>query len=110
MQSPGKVDPHSDAFLHSLMRKQLRLSISCAVAFLIVLLGLPMANYVFPELMATQIFGFTFTWLLLGICFFPAVWIISWLFIRQSIRLEAGEAAEVQTAKNGITQSETRPK
>jgi len=49
------MDPHSETFLHSLMRRQLRLSISCAAAFLIVLLGLPMANYFFPEVMARRL-------------------------------------------------------
>ena len=86
---------HSEEFLHSLMRKQLKLSIACAAAFLIGLLGLPLANYFWPELMATRIFGFTLTWFLLGIGFFPAVWVISWLFIRRSIALEEAEVAEV---------------
>src|SRR5882762_1744948 len=95
MQPPRKPDMHSEEFLHSLMRKQLKLSIACAAAFLIGLLGLPLANYFWPELMATRIFGFTLTWFLLGIGFFPAVWVISWLFIRRSIALEEAEVAEV---------------
>lgn len=91
-----KPDLHSDAFLHSLMRKQLRLSIICAATFLIVLLGLPLANYFFPELMARRIFGFTLTWFVLGIGFFPAVWCIAFYFIRRSIELEEEEVAEVK--------------
>jgi uncharacterized membrane protein (DUF485 family) len=87
---------HSEEFLHSLMRKQLKLSIACALAFLVVLLGLPLANYFWPELMATRVFGgFTLTWFLLGIGFFPAVWCISFYFIQRSIRLEEEEVAEV---------------
>jgi len=77
------------------MRKQLKLSIACALAFLIVLLGLPLANYFAPELMATRVFGFTLTWFLLGIGFFPAVWVISFYFIRRSIALEEEEVTEV---------------
>jgi len=98
MQTPDsekKPDVHSEDFLHSLMRKQLKLSIACALAFLIVLLGLPLANYFAPELMATRIFGFTLTWFLLGIGFFPAVWVISFYFIRRSIDLEEEEVKEV---------------
>jgi uncharacterized membrane protein (DUF485 family) len=94
-QSRPKPDMHSEEFLHSLMRKQLKLSIACALAFLVVLLGLPLANYFLPELMATRIFGFTLTWFLLGIGFFPAVWVISFFFIRRSIALEEEEVAEV---------------
>lgn len=95
----AKLDMHSEEFLRSLMRKQLRLSITCALAFLVVLLGLPLANYFWPELMATRIFGFTLTWFLLGIGFFPAVWIISFVFIKRSIALEESEVAEVAKAE-----------
>lgn len=94
-REPGKVDLHSEEFLRSLMRKQLRLSIGCAAAFLVVLFGLPLANYFLPELMGTRVFGFTLTWFLLGIGFFPAVWAISWFFIKRSIALEEEEVREV---------------
>jgi uncharacterized membrane protein (DUF485 family) len=96
VKAPEKVDMHSEAFLHSLMRKQLRLSVACAVAFLVVLFGLPLANYFLPELMATRILGFTLSWLILGIGFFPAVWVIAWIFIQRSIALEEEETREVR--------------
>ena len=73
------------------MRRQLRLSCACAAAFLVVLLGLPLANYFFPEAMARRVFGFTLSWFLLGIGFFPAVWVIAMYFIRRSIALEESE-------------------
>ena len=102
MQKPHvQTDMHSEAFLHSLMRKQLKLSITCALSFLIVVLGLPLANYFAPELMAKRIFGFTLTWFFLGIGFFPAVWCISFYFIKRSIRLEAEEVAEVAKTESG---------
>ncbi len=99
--APKKLDMHSEEFLHSLMRKQLKLSIACALAFLVVLLGLPLANYFFPEFMARRIFGFTLTWFLLGIGFFPAVWIISYFFIKRSIALEEAEVVEVSKPEGG---------
>ncbi|MFA6962891.1 MAG: DUF485 domain-containing protein [Opitutaceae bacterium] len=86
---------HSEAFLSSLMRRQLRLSIACAAAFLVALLGLPLANYFAPDLMATRVGGFTLTWLILGVLFFPYVWLISGYFIKRSLQLEADEAREV---------------
>jgi len=86
---------HSEAFLSSLMRRQLRLSIGCAVAFLVALLGLPLANYFAPDFMAMRVGGFTLTWLILGVLFFPYVWLISGYFIKRSLKLEADEAAEV---------------
>jgi len=76
------------------MRRQLKLSITCAATFIVVLLGLPLANYFLPELMATRVGGFTLTWLILGILFFPFVWVIAWTFIKRSIALEDEEARE----------------
>ena len=102
MNDPAKPDLHSEEFLRSLMRRQLRLSIACASAFLIALFGLPLANYFLPEWMATRVFGFTLTWLILGVLFFPFVWIIAWVFIRWSIALEEEEVREVQNEKETL--------
>ena len=90
---------HSEEFLRALMRRQLMLSIACAAAFLVVLLGLPLANYFAPQLMATRVFGFTLAWFVLGVLFFPAVWAISWYFIRRSIWLENDEVAQVKAGR-----------
>lgn len=95
------LDMHSEAFLHRLMRRQLRLSITCALAFLVALLGLPLCNYFAPELMAKRVAGFTLSWLLLGVLFFPLVWIISYIFIRRSIALEEAEARRVAAGRGG---------
>ena len=81
------------------MRRQLRLSIACAATFLVALLGLPLLNYFFPEMMAMRVFGFTLTWFLLGVLFFPLVWLISWFFIRRSIELEESEVEEIEREK-----------
>jgi uncharacterized membrane protein (DUF485 family) len=98
--TPPPDDPvHSESFLSSLMRRQLQLSVACAAAFFIVLLGLPLANYFAPELMATRIAGFTLSWLILGVLFFPAVWCISFIFIRRSIWLENDEVEQVTKEK-----------
>lgn len=90
---------HSESFLSSLMRRQLSLSISCAATFLVALIGLPLLNYFAPALMATRVAGFTLTWLVLGVLFFPFVWIISFAFIKRSIALEDDEVKQVQDGK-----------
>lgn len=92
-----KADIHSDSFLHLLMRRQLKLSIICAATFIVALLCLPLLNYYAPELMATRVGGFTLTWLILGVLFFPYVWVISYAFIKKSIALEDSEVREVQS-------------
>lgn len=91
MHATEKTDIHSEAFLQRLMKGQLRLSVACAAAFLVALLGLPLANYFFPEFMARRLFGFTLSWFILGVLFFPLVWFIAWFFIRRSIALEEEE-------------------
>jgi uncharacterized membrane protein (DUF485 family) len=83
------------------MRRQLALSISCAATFLVALLGMPLLNYYAPALMATRVAGFTLSWLVLGVLFFPFVWIISWTFIKRSISLEDDEVAQVQRGRDG---------
>jgi uncharacterized membrane protein (DUF485 family) len=108
MQTPARPDIHSEAFLHSLMRKQLQLSITAAASFLLVLFGLPLANFFFPDLMAQEIWGFTLSWLVLGIGIFPAVWVIAWIFIRRSIHLEVQEVAEVQGEARQVSQESAR--
>ncbi len=82
---------HSEEFLRSLMKRQLKLSISCAAAFVILLIALPLLNYFAPELMARRVAGFPLTWLILGVLFFPYVWIIAKFFITRSIALEDDE-------------------
>jgi uncharacterized membrane protein (DUF485 family) len=108
MESPRTEPPdiHSEEFLRSLMRKQLRLSVSCAATFLVALLGLPLLNYFFPEWMARRVFGFTLTWFLLGVLFFPLVWGIAWFFIRRSIALEEAEARGIAEEQGGKGEKE----
>jgi uncharacterized membrane protein (DUF485 family) len=100
MKKPKRLDPHSDEFLRLLMSRQLVLSITCASAFLVALLGLPLLNYYFPDVMATRVAGFTLTWLILGVLFFPLVWVIAWVFIKQSIALEEAEVRAVKDAES----------
>jgi uncharacterized membrane protein (DUF485 family) len=98
-QPPHEDVVHSETFLRSLMRRQLSLSISCAAAFLIALIAMPLVNYFNPAFMATRVAGFTLTWLILGVLFFPFVWIISGIFIKRSIALEDDEVKAVQTGR-----------
>ena len=105
-QETDDLDIHSEAFLHRLMRRQLRLSIACASTFLVALLGLPLVNYFAPELMAVRVAGFTLSRLFLGVLFFPFVWVIAFYFIKRSIALEDAESARVQ---KGIAARTTPP-
>jgi len=70
----------------------LKLSLGCGCAFAIVLLALPLLNYFAPDVMAMRVGGFPLTWLILGVLFFPFVWVISYVFINRSLAMEAQEA------------------
>jgi uncharacterized membrane protein (DUF485 family) len=96
MRPPQTLDIHSESFLASLLKRQLKLSVSCASVFALMLFCLPLANYFLPDLMAQRIGGFTLSWLILGVACFPCVWIIAWVFIKRSISLERNEVAEAQ--------------
>ncbi|MDI1318840.1 MAG: DUF485 domain-containing protein [bacterium] len=96
MSPPPPPDAvHSEEFLRLLMRRQLKLSVACAAAFMVGLIGLPLLNYYAPALMATRVAGFTLSWLLLGVMCFPLVWTVSYFFIRRSIWLEEDEVRMV---------------
>lgn len=78
-----------EKLLQIVMRRQAALSLRVAVLFLIPLLVLPWLNQNQPALMNTRLFGFSLTWLILGICFFPLTWILSAYFVHRSDRIEA---------------------
>ena len=76
------------ALLGRVMRRQVRLSLGVASVFLGIVLLLPIFNLYFPEIAAQKVGGFTLTWLVLGVLFYPITWGLSAIFIRQSNALE----------------------
>jgi uncharacterized membrane protein (DUF485 family) len=81
-----------------MMRKQLRLSLSVGLVFVVILVGLPLVNLFAPDLASISIGGFTITWLILGLLFYPLTWVLSSWFVRGSERIEDEIVAE-ETAK-----------
>ena len=71
-----------------MMKKQLRLSLAVAVVFIAVLVGLPLLNLYRPQLAKTDVGGFSLTWLILGVLFYPLTWLLSTLFVKGSERIE----------------------
>lgn len=77
-----------------MMKKQLRLSLSIAAIFIVILVGLPLVNLYLPDLAKTRVAGFTLTWLILGVVFFPLTWILSTSFVKGTERIDAEIIAE----------------
>lgn len=82
------------ALAKAMMQRQAALSIRVAAVFLILIFGLPLINWLLPQVAAASVGGFTFTWLLLGVLLYPITWLLSGYFIRESDRIEAQIAAE----------------
>ncbi|RYG34524.1 DUF485 domain-containing protein [bacterium] len=75
--------------LRRIMRRQAALSLKIAAVFVLILLGLPLLNLYAPSLMATRVGGFSLTWLLLAVLFYPVTWALSFWFVRDSDKIEA---------------------
>ena len=76
----------------TVMRRQAKLSVCVAIVFMLLLIGLPLFNLYAPTIANMTVLGFSATWLLLGILFFPITWLLSAIFVRESNRIE-GESA-----------------
>lgn len=84
------LTPQDHAVLaQRVMRKQAGLSLRVAAVFLALVLGLPLVNRFLPDAANASIFGFTASWLFLGVLFYPVTVILSFYFVRQSDRIEA---------------------
>jgi hypothetical protein len=88
-QSRALTSQAHAALSQHVMRKQAGLSLRVAAVFLALVLGLPLINRFLPQVANASIFGFTASWLFLGVLFYPVTVILSFYFVRQSDRIEA---------------------
>lgn len=84
----SKMDLHSEEFLHTIMRRQLRLSVSIASVFVAIIVAVPLLNKFAPEAMNTPFLGFTLSWFILGFAIFPVLIVLAVLFVRRSNAFE----------------------
>jgi uncharacterized membrane protein (DUF485 family) len=73
---------------HAVMQRQASLSLRVSAVFIVMLLGLPLVNAYLPNVANASMAGFTFSWLFLGVLFYPITWLLSSYFIRESNRIE----------------------
>jgi uncharacterized membrane protein (DUF485 family) len=85
-----------DALLRVIMRRQARLSLGVAAIFLVLVLGLPLVNHYLQGLAQLPIAGFSATWLLLGLLFYPITWLLSAYFVHASDEVEQEIARDVK--------------
>src|SRR5438445_2979088 len=87
---------HDRELAAALMRRQAALGVRVAALFLVLVLGLPLVSYFAPDWGQQPILGFPFSWLVLGLLFYPVTWALSAYFVRASERLEAEQAEQVR--------------
>ncbi len=73
----------------AVMRRQAALSLRVAALFIVLVLGLPLVNYLAPEWANHPLSGFTPTWLFLGVLIYPITVALSFYFVAASNRIEA---------------------
>ncbi len=84
----------------TLMRRQLRVANGIAALFLLLILGLPLLNALWPRAMQARVIGFPLTWLILGVLLYPVTWALAAWFVRASERLEADDARLVRRGRS----------
>ena len=88
LQEIAEQTPYGEILLEDLVRRQLRLGISVAAAFLVMLFGLPLMNLLFPELVAMRVLGLPMSWLTLAVLVYPFVWTLAVYFVSTSKKYE----------------------
>lgn len=86
--APAAGDP-SALYVRTLIRSQRRLAIVCAVAFIVVLVAVPLVFVLVPSLDESTVGGVPVSWIVLGAGFFPVLIAIAALYVRTASRNEA---------------------
>lgn len=84
----SKMDLHSEEYLRTIMRRQLRLSTGIASVFVLIIVAVPLLNKFVPTVMNQPFGGFTLSWFLLGFGIFPVLILLAWVFVRRSNAFE----------------------
>ena len=88
---PRRLEPDAaDAFyVRSLIRSQLRLSMSVALGFLLLLVGLAVIGSTWPQIHEIRLATIPLPWWLLGVAVYPMILLSAFLFNRAAARNEA---------------------
>ncbi len=86
-----------------LLRRQAALGLRVAVVFLLAIFGVPLLNYFAPRAMQWRIpgVGFTLSWFLVGVLFYPLTWFLSNYFVQASEKLEHEDARLIEQRRSG---------
>ncbi|MGO2003552.1 hypothetical protein [Arthrobacter rhombi] len=81
-------DPAAEFYVRSLIRSQLRLSLSVALGFLLLLLCLAVVVTFWPQIQDIRLLTIPLPWLVLGVGVYPIILLGAFLYNRVSARYE----------------------
>jgi uncharacterized membrane protein (DUF485 family) len=83
------LSEHDQAQLaRALMRRQGGLSLRVAAVFVALVVGIPLVNAFLPELATAPAYGFTLSWLFVGVLIYPITVALSFYFVGASNKIE----------------------
>ena len=88
LQEIAEQTPYGEILLEDLIRRQLRLAVSVAAVFLVVLFGLPLMSLLFPDLVTVRVLGLPMSWLALAVLIYPFLWTLAVYFVSTSRKYE----------------------
>jgi uncharacterized membrane protein (DUF485 family) len=99
--APPISEVQAEKITSMMMKRQMTLSLRVASIFILLLFGLPLVNAYAPEVANHQVFGFTLTWLILGVLVYPVTVLLSVYFVKSSDRIEAEAHSEIVRRATG---------
>jgi uncharacterized membrane protein (DUF485 family) len=88
------MEPRTRDLTRTMMRRQLKLSFKVGSVFILLLIVLPVLNQFAPQIMEKSVGGFSVSWLILAVLFYPLTLLLSAWFVRGTERIEAEIVAE----------------
>lgn len=85
-----------ELYMHSLIRAQLRLSLTVLAVTAVLLGGLPLAFLLLPATQDVHVWRIPLPWLVLGVAVYPVVLAASRYYVRQAERIEREFVALVE--------------
>jgi hypothetical protein len=86
--APADHDPAGDFYVRSLVRSQLKLALSVALGFLLLLVGLAVLVAAWPQIHDIRLATIPLPWLILGAGVYPIMMLGAFLFNRAAARNE----------------------
>lgn len=77
-----------EIYMSSLVRAQARLAGTVILALGVLVAGLPLAYWLFPDLNEVYLLGMPLAWVLLGFAVYPFLLLLGWLYVRAAERNE----------------------